>query len=424
MLGPWSAGWAVVATMVGAGIFSSVGSLCGVLDDVPSMFIVWTLGGVLALAGALCFAELGTLFPRGGGEYAYARQILGPTAGFLTGYISFSAGFAAALGYVALRLGESVSALVSGIDPRLVATLVVGSACAVHGYGVRHGAGFNNAAAILKIGLLATFIVGGFLATPELAALDETVATSDANAFSAALATALVMVTFSYTGWNAAGYIGGEIKNPSRNIPRALVGGTIAVTVLYLLVNAIYFRMATPGELAGRAETGHIIAKKIFGDGVGDILGWAIVLVLISTISAFVMTGPRILVAMAEDGLVPARLGRHNERGAPTLAVILLGVFTLPFLWIEALDETLHYIGVTLNVATTLAIVSVIVARRKFPDAERPFRAPLHPLPAIAYLLLATWMTVVSVRDNPWSALASIITLALGLVLYRVLGRR
>ncbi|MEZ6197329.1 MAG: amino acid permease [Planctomycetota bacterium] len=410
----------VVASMVGAGVFGTTGYLAASLGSGRDILLAWTLGGVLALCGALCFAELGGMMPEAGAEYRYVRRIFGRRAGFLCGFFSFSAGFAAPIAGVALVLGRYLVAMGLPGGAALWGALAILGAAAAQLGGLRWSAGVNGGLAAAKVALLALFGLAGILVP---AARDpEALALAQPGPLSAAFASALVLVAFAYTGWNAAAYLAGEMREPGRTLPRALVLGTAAVTVLYVLVNVAYLRAAAPAEMAGTAEVGHLAAIRLFGAEVGRFFGVAISLMLVSTILAFTIAGPRIPLAMAEEGQVPAALGRRDARGVPRAAVALQAALALALLPFEP-DAILIYVGMALSLFAGLAVAGVIVMRRREPERPRPFRVPLHPLPAIAFILLAGGMVVFSAKDRPEPALATLGTAAVGLALERAFRR-
>jgi APA family basic amino acid/polyamine antiporter len=230
-------------------------------------------------------------------------------------------------------------------------------------------------------------------------------------------AAALVLIAFAYTGWNAAAYVGGEIRDPERLLPRALAVGTSIVTALYLALNVVYFRAAAPARLAGVEHVGDVAARRLFGPGIASAFDVGIVLVLLSTVSAFAMAGPRVTLAMARRGELPAIFARTNAHGAPAAAVALLGLVALPFVWVSGLHRTLEYVGVMLTSAAALAVFGVIVLRRREPERPRAYRVVGYPLTPLAFVTLSAWMIVFAARDSPAPVLWSVATVVAGLLL-------
>lgn len=420
-LGLTSATALVVASMVGTGILLTSGFIAGSLRSGSHLVFAWVLGGLLALCGALCYAELGAALPRIGGEYAYLRRIFGPDAGFLAGWVSAFAGFAAPIASACYGASAYLAEVFPTVHPTAFAAVLIVVLTAIHMPRVALGARFNDAATVLKVALVLGLIVAGLLATPT--ASETSGAQTPAGIVSSEFAIALVLVAFAYTGWNASAYMAGEIERPQRLLPLSLLLGTGLVMVLYVLVNVVYLRALSVEEMAGEAAIGHLAATRLLGSGIADVLSIGIVLLLVSTASAFVMTGPRVTAAMADDGELPVVFAQRGAGGSPQVALVIQAVIALVFLFTSAFENLLTYIGLTLTLSSGLAVWGVIRLRRREPDLERPFRVPLYPLTPLLFLAMAAWMAVFSVKDSPWPVLASAGTLVAGLVARRLLSR-
>lgn len=423
-LGLGSAAALVVASMIGAGIFSTTGTLAAQIGSPAALLGVWLVGGALALAAALSFGELGAMMPEAGAEVHYLRRVFGPWVGFQAGFVTFLAGFAVPIAAVGSVLGQHLEAL-AGVDARLGAVAAIALATAIHAYGVSFGARVNDVTCVVKLLIVAAFVVAGLLAEPAASALPT--APVDGAAVvpaggAAAFAHGLVLVAFAYTGWNAAAYVGGEIREPGRQLPRALLLGTGLVTALYLLCNVVFLRAAAPAEMAGVEAVGQLAADRLFSPRVATAFSGLISLLLLSTISSFAMAGPRVAVSMAEDGELPALLARRNRRGAPTAAAILLGGCSLAFLATATFHQLLEYVGILLTLSAGLAVLGLLVLRRRAPDAPRPFRVPLYPWLPLAFLALSTWMLFEAVRGGS-AVIGAVSTLALGTAVRWGMGR-
>lgn len=392
ILGLPTATGVVIASMVGTGIFSAPGFVALQLDE-NMILLAWIIGGVTALAGALSYGELGAMMPAAGGDFLYVRRAFGPIIGYLAGFVTFVAGFAVPIAAVSLNLGGYLGQLVP-IPPMVTATVVIVFLSAIHSRGVRSGARVNDVAAGLKVMLFAVLIVAGFGAAPTAAAASDR---EVAGVFSAVFGNALITIAFAYTGWNAAAYLAGELRRPEKTLPRALVFGTVGVAALYLLINLVYLRAASPAEMAGSETVGAMAAERLFGESIGRVMTAGIVLLLFSTASAFVMAGPRVVLGMAERGEVPNGLGVRNERGAPGAAVFLQGGIALIFVFISGLREMLELVGFLLGIFASLAVIGLMVLRRREPHAERPFRVPLYPLTPMVFLVLSAAMVIASI---------------------------
>lgn len=400
----------VVASMIGAGIFGTSGDVAGLLGSGRDLMIAWVLGGLLALSAALCFAELGAAMPEAGGEYRYVRRLFGKRAGFLCGFCSFVAGFCAPIAGVALILGAYLEALGWPGGVRTGAAAVILLAALGQGFGLRGNARLNTVLAAMKGLILAGFGVAAFCVPATAGELGPT--TEAPGVASGAFATALMLVSFAYTGWNAAAYLGGEMRDPHRSLPRALVLGTGGVMLLYLLVNAAFLRAASESEMAGVTEVGHLAATRLFGDEIGRFVSASIAVSLASTVLAFSMAGPRIPLAMAEEGQLPDVLTRRDARGVPRTALVLQTLIALGLL-IGDPDQILIYVGMTLSLFAGLAVAGLFRLRRA--EHNGGFRCPLHPLPALAFIGLSLVIVGMTSWTRPEAALATVVTLLAGL---------
>ena len=412
-LGVWSATSVVIASMIGTGIFTTTGFLLAELSPVW-VLLVWLAGGALALGGADVYAELGAMMPRAGGEYVYLRRAFHPAVGFLSGWISLVVGFSAPIAAAAIASGSYLEAVVPGVHAQTVAVLLIAVTTALHMVSVTWGARFLVGFTVLKVALLLVLVVGGL-----------TVGTGSWSHLSAAsvprpgqLAVALIFVSFAYSGWNGAAYLAGEIRQPSRDLPRALVVGTALVVLLYLALNLVFFYAVPPAELAGQVEVGHIVAKSLFGPRAGQSLSLLIAVALVSSINAMVLAGPRVYQAMAEDALFPRLFARKNQAGAPWTAVALQGAMAALLAVTATFDQLLVYIGFTLSLFAALTIVAAFVLRRREPAARRPYRARTWPVGPLLFLALSLWMATYSVAERPVESLAGVATLGMGLALY------
>jgi APA family basic amino acid/polyamine antiporter len=386
----------VVANMIGTGVFVSTGYMVHALDA-PRILLAWLVGGVLALCGAVVYAELGAMMPRVGGEYVYIKESLHPSLGFLSGWVSLIAGFSAPIGASALAFGHYLEAVRPDLDGRLAAVALVASLTLLHMFDVDLGSRFQTGFTILKVTLILLFIGAGLgFGQGSWAHLGTALPEASRSPFSGAFATQLFWVSFAYAGWNAAAYIAGEMKDPGRNLPRALLIGTAVVTVLYLALNLVFLYAAPAESLSaiqqGR-EVGTSAAVALFGEQAGRWLSTLIAVALVSAVSAMVMAGPRVYTAMAEDGLFFAALARRHRRGAPLFSVLLQGVIAILLVLTVDLAQLVLYIGFTLSLFNALTVAGAFVLRARRPDAERPYRAWLWPLTPIVFLAASVWMT-------------------------------
>ena len=291
----------VVANMIGTGIFTSLGFQVLSISSDFALMALWVVGGLVALCGALSYAELATALPRSGGEYHYLSRIYHPSVGFLAGWISVVVGFPAPIALAGIAFGEYFKVFVPGIPPVAISLLVVWIIAAVHLFGIRTEELFQNASTFLKLGLIFILIIAGlFISNPQQ--LDLSLGRDSLKTLiSAPFAVSLVYVMYAYSGWNAATYITEEVRNPARNVPWALLVGTVSVSILYLVLNYVFLLTTPKSVLAGQVQVGLLAGKAIFGPTGGKIVGALIGVGLVATISAMSWIGPRVTRRMAED---------------------------------------------------------------------------------------------------------------------------
>jgi APA family basic amino acid/polyamine antiporter len=413
----------VVASMVGTGIFTTSGLLIRDLGSPIAVLVAWLLGGVLALCGALSYGELAAALPRNGGEYQLLSRIYHPAVGFAAGLVSLVVGFSAPLAASALAFGHYVSVVIPAISPT-AAGIALGVVAAVpHATHARLGGRVQVAVTVLEIGLVLAFVAAGAAhgdATRLVAGGGEPFAALGTPAF----AVALIYVSFAYSGWNGAVYLAGEVRDPSRTLPRALLLGTSVVVVLYLALNVVFLAAAPAGELAGVVEVGHVAAVRLLGPRAGRALSAVVALILAASVSAMLMAGPRVYERMGLDYSRLAVLARRTRQGGPVVAVALQAVMAVAMIATSSFAALLLYIGFTLSLVAGLAVLGVVVLRWREPDLVRPARTWGYPAPPLLFVLLSAWMMVHALVENPASSWAGLATAVTGLGLHGVLGRR
>ncbi len=408
----------VIANMVGTGVFTSLGFQVVAIKSGFPIELLWVLGGIAALSGALTYGELGTALPRSGGEYHLLSRIVHPLVGFLSGWVSATVGFAAPTALAAIAFATYLSAVLPWIPVVHTAAFVVLFFTALHCWSIVWGSRFNNVLTSLKVILLLVFIVAAFRVP---AAQDVTFLPRPGDfdlVLTPAFAVSLVYVAYAYTGWNAAIYIVGEMEDPRRHLPRALFTGTAVVLVLYALVNYAFMRTVPFDVLAGQIEVGYFSASRIFGETGGAVMAVIIALILTSTISVMIFVGPRIVQVMGEDFPLLQKLSVRSEKGIPVYAILVQSIITLAFIYTATFQQVLLYAGFTLNLITAVTVAGVFVLRRSEPGIERPYRTWGYPWPPMVFLLLSGWSLTFMLIDRPQESLAGLATLLAGLVIY------
>jgi APA family basic amino acid/polyamine antiporter len=377
---------------------------------------LWVAGGLLALAGALAYGELAAALPRSGGEYHFLGRIYHPRLGEAAGIVSVVVGFAAPVALAAMALGRYAAAVVP-VPPLPVALGAIVLVSAFHAVHLRAGQGFQLVTTALKIALVLVFCVAGLLApaagdTP----LGPPAATLDAVA-SPAFALGLIWVYYAYSGWNAATYFAGEVRNPARDLPRALVAGTLLVMVLYVVLNAVFLRVVPFEALAGTVEVGALAADAIFGAEGGRLVSAMLSLLLLSTISAMVLAGPRVLQVMGEDLPVLRPLAARTRGGVPLRALLLQQGLAVAFAATGSFEGVLSYAGFTLTLFAMLTVLGVVVLRRREPDLPRPYRTWGYPFTPLLFVGVNAVMLALVLWERPLAGLAGALTVAAALAL-------
>jgi len=405
----------VIANMIGTGIFTSLGFQLVSTSNTWSIILLWVLGAIMALCGALSYAELGTHLTRSGGEYHFLSEIYHPLIGYLSGWVSLTVGFAAPVALAAMALGE-YTGLYLGISPTIIALLVSVLVTAFHSVSLNTSSRVQNVTTAIKILLIVGFIGSGFIVTPQISAFDWSSSWKE-EILVPAYAVSFVYVTFSYSGWNAASYIVEEIKNVQRNLPKALILGTLIVSVLYLLLNLVFLRQGSAEALSGQLEIGQIVAINMFGDFGGKMISLAIAVMLISSISAMIWTGPRVTQVMAEDHKLWSWFAIKTKNAIPLRAIWLQTFITILLILTGSFEQVLLYSGFVLQLFGALAVGAVFLIRKRGRYVEA-FKSPFYPIPQIVFTLLSVWVLTYLLYNQPLETGFGMLNLAIGCLLY------
>ena len=411
----------VVANMIGTGVFTSLGFQVGPLPSGFAIIVLWLLGGFCALCGALAYGELAAALPRSGGEYHLLSEIYHPAVGFLAGWISAAVGFSVPIALAAMAFGEYFAAALPGTPPLPVSLGIVAIVTAVHLRGLTLGSLFQNSATVLKLLLIIALIVAGITLGEPRGTTFFPRAGDAALIASAPFAVSLIFVMYAYSGWNASVYIAGEIRDPGRNVPRSIVTGTLFVTILYVLVNAVFLHVTPRAEileLDKKEKIAALAATHIFGAGGGRVMAGLICAGLVSSISAMTWVGPRVTMTMGEDCRALRFLATKSERGTPVAAIVAQAGVVVVLLLTATFEAVLTYIQFSLTFCSFLAVLGVIVLRRRRPELHRPYKTWGYPVTPLIFLTVSLWMMWHILRSQPRESLAGIATLLLGLGIY------
>ncbi|TAE44773.1 MAG: APC family permease [Cytophagia bacterium] len=421
----------VVANMVGAGVFTSLGYQALGTASVFPLLMLWVVGGVVAICGALSYGEMAALFPRSGGEYNYLSNTYHPAFGFLSGWISATVGFSAPVAMAAVALGSYASTIIA-LPPQVIAISVIVLISLIHATDVGIGSIFQQYSTAVKVVLIIGFIFGGLFFTQTPQPIQITPKEGDWTLiFSAGFAVNLAFVSFAYSGWNAAAYLANEIENPRINVPRALITGTLIVMVAYLLLNFVFLYTLPVDTYAteqlknikgnGRPlEVGYLSAQQFLGNAGAATMAGMIALLLVSSISAMIFAGPRVMQAMGEDIKSLNFLATKNKKGIPVLAIFIQSSISIILLLTAQFNTILYAIAFTLDIFTFSTVLGVFVMRFKAPKAERVYKTWGYPITPLIFLMATGWTMyyLLTDKDRTIPSLVALGVVLLGLVVY------
>jgi APA family basic amino acid/polyamine antiporter len=437
-IGLFSAVMLIAGDMIGTGIFISTGAIAETLPTPGGVLLVWLFGGLLALAGALTCAELSASMPYAGGDYNYIRAAYGGWMGFLSGWSSFLVTFSGAIAFLAVTLNgfmsfffpvlgsaEVVFSLplpwvpVSATIGTLFAIGVVLLLSGLHCLGVRHGTLTQNILTIMKIGALLAIILFGIMfgngSTSHFRPLFNWELIGNSSLFGAAF----IPVIFAYSGWNAIIYIAGEVKDPEKNLPRALMYGVLLVMVLYLAINAVYIYAVPVTEMKGALRMSEVATTALFGYKTSALITAIITISILGALNVVTMIGPRIYYAMAKDGVFFRNLTYvHPEFGTPTHAILLQALWSCLLILTNTWGTLFTYVSVVITLFSAFTIGSVIVLRWKRPDLNRPYRVWGYPIVPLLFVIVHLWIVWGSVTEKPQESLIGLFIVCLGVPVY------
>lgn len=399
----------VVAAMIGTGVFTTSGFLLESLHSPWAVLAVWAVGGLVATLGAVSYGALARRIPESGGEYVFLSRTIHPAAGYLAGWVTLLFGLASPAAAAALGFAHYVAPwLPEFLSPPMVATVVLVVAALPHAGGMERAALVQRLAVAVEVVLIVAFLIGGagHLHLP---------AAGPAPA-AGALATSLIFVSYAYSGWNTVVYVGGEVADPTRNLPRAMLIGALGVTALYLALNAIFLFTVPVSQLAGRMEVGRIAAQAIGGRVLAEAVSGLIAFVLATFVSSMMMAGPHVTARMAADGYLPALLRAAPGR-PPRAALWLQLLLSVALVWFQKPDAILQYVGFTLGLSTAVTVIGLILLRRREGAAAVPVWG--WPWVPALFLVFVIGSTGFAMAQRPLVSVAAALVLGLGLLVFR-----
>jgi APA family basic amino acid/polyamine antiporter len=411
-IGLRSAVMLVVGGVIGVGIFVNPAVVARSLHSPALILTAWGLGGAVALLGAFIYAELAARLPSTGGEYVYLRDTFGPLAGFLFGWTTLLVVHAGGMAAVSIVFAENVLRLAPGLIPeRLLVLVTLASLVVVNCLGVRTGNGVQAGLGILKLACVAALIAAGLFITPHAAAPAGPAPADSVKSFGAAM----IAVVFTYGGWQTANYAAGEISNAARTLGRALLIGMLLVCGLYLLLNLACLRALGPASLAATLTPAADLLGLAIGPSAGSLAAAAIALSALAFLSQGMLTGPRVLFAMARDGLFFRSMAILGETSrVPVAAIVLLGVWTAALALSGSYEQILSYDVATNFLFFGLSASCLFVLRRRDPQGGA-MRAPLHPWSTAVFVLACACIVAVSVWNFPVNSLVGYAIMMLGI---------
>lgn len=439
-IGLFDAVMLIAGDMIGTGIFISTGAIAEQVPSAGGVLLVWIFGGLLALTGALSCAELSASLPYAGGDYNYIREAYGKLMGFLSGWSSFLVTFSGAIAFLAVIFNEYVSfffpvlgskdALFSATVPFASINVTAGTIFSVavvvlisglHCLGVRQGTLTQNVLTVIKIGSLAGIIVLGVLIGEGDTAHFSPLFEWDKIAQSSVFASAFIPAIFAYSGWNAVIYIAGEVKNPERNLPKALLMANLIVIALYLAINVVYIYAVPMSQMKGTARISEVATTVLFGYPTSAGITALITVSILGALNVVTMLGPRIYYAMARDGVFFKRLTYvHPKFGTPTSAIILQAIWSCLLILTNTWGTLFTYVSVVITLFSALTVGSVIVLRYKRPDLNRPYKMWGYPIVPILFVLAHLWIVWGSVTEKPKESLIGLIIVCMGIPAYLI----
>lgn len=419
----------VIGDMIGAGIFTTSGLLLAQLHNPVLLLLLWVLGGAIALSGALSYGELGAKYPEAGGDYAFLSRLFSPLLGFLSGWISFLVGFSAPVAASSLAFSEYMMRILPPeylpseleLAKKLLAVGIILVFTLIHYFGLRSGSRVQNILTILKIGLVVVFISAGFVFGqgsmehfwPQQGAFFP-------SADPKTIGLALMWILFAYSGWNASTYVGSEVYNPLKNIPRSLIIGTFAVTVLYLLLNLLYVYALAPADMKGVISIGGLTANRLFNRSLDQLFSLFIALILLSAISVLIIIGPRVYYAMAKSGHFFGVAGRINRAKVPGISILLQSGLALIYVVSGSFEQIITFLSFSLGIFPIIVVSGVFKLRI---NKQSVLKMPGYPLLPAFFILSSAIILVLAFLERPVESSIALGVVAAGIPAFLLLRR-
>jgi len=404
----------VIANMIGTGVFTSVGFQLNSVQNTWTILILWVIGGLLGLFGAFAYAELGTHFKESGGDYIYLTRVFHPLLGYLSAWAGLTVGFSAPVALAAMAFTKYLApfGLQDNIWLAIAVIIIIGL---MHSFTIRHSSRFQNATTIIKVLFIVCLIIFGFTLPGNVNNAINFTDSWKNEIFIPGFAVSMVYVSFAYIGWNAAAYVADEIDYPGRNLPRALIGSTLFVSVVYVLFQLVLLKNATITELQGKEEVTFISFSHLLGSTGGKWVSIFIAIQLIATVSSYLWVGPRVTWAMAKENKLWQPFAKKNKHGIPVAAVWLHVFISILLTLSGSFEKVLLYAGFVLQLMASLTVATSLFIKRQ---NKETFKSPFKPVLQIIFLLFNIWVSIFTLIDRPVESLIGIGILLIGAVIY------
>ena len=404
----------VIANMVGTGVFTSLGYQLLDVQDTVSIVLLWLIGGFMALFGAFSYGQLGTHFPESGGDYIYLSRVFHPVLGYLSSWVSLLVGFSAPVAIAAIAMVQYLTpfGITHSSELAVGVIILVGL---VHSFDLRRSGRFQNITTVLKVlfvlGLIVLGIVYAAAATPNAISIGET---WTQELTTPGFAVSLIYVSYAYTGWNSAAYIAGEIRDVRTSLPKALIGATLLVTVLYILLQLVFLKHASVDQLAGRVEVATVATQNVLGSAGSRWISLFIALQLIATVGSYIWIGPRVTHAMAKEHSMWRPLRKRNAAGVPVRALWLHVIIAIVLTLTGTFEQIVIYAGFVLQLNVTLVVASVLFLKKR----PETFQSPFYPYAQYLFIGFSIWILAYTLYDRPTESMIGLGIVVAGLLTY------
>ncbi len=423
----WDASAIVVGCIIGAGIFRVPHAIAQHLQNPLAILLTWVAGGVLSMTGALCYAELAGLFPKTGGDYIYLRETYGSLVSFLFGWTKLFVERTGTIAIIAFVFSEYVSYLVGFPKDytRAVAVAAIVALTAANMVGLKYGKTIQNIFTTIKVLALAFIIILGLLFLPREIHQGHIFPLVTGERFSFSMiqsaGLALIFVLWTYGGWTEAAYVAEEVENPSRNLPLAIIGGLAGVTLLYILINLVYYLYLSGSEIRETKLVASAVVEKMIGPWGGKLVALFVAFSTFGALNGYILTGGRILYALGEDHALFRKLSTvHVRFHTPFVALVFNGACAVILVLTKTFDQLMEYTTIIISIFFALTGISVMILRHKRPNEFRPYKVWGYPLTPVIFVASTFLFIGNAIATEPGESLFGFVLASFGLILYFV----